>query len=183
MAHHLEGTFRPLLEAVSFAARAHQDQLRKDNRTPYASHPFRVCLIVREAFGVSDPKVLKAAILHDTVEDTTTDHDDLAEKFGREVADWVGALSKDKRLPEDERERVYCDRLAGAPWQVQVCKLADIADNLLDRAGMPDSSRSRPLRNARRYLSALEKDLKEEARQPWRLVTQLLADIQAQEPS
>src|SRR5713226_1440591 len=96
----LEGTHRSLLEAISFAARAHQGQLRKDNRTPYASHAFRVCLIVREIFGVTDPEVLTAAVLHDTVEDTTTDHDDLAKQFGRQVADWVAALSKDKRLPE-----------------------------------------------------------------------------------
>ena len=45
----LESNHRPLLEAIAFAARVHQGQLRKDGRTPYASHVFRVCLIVRQA--------------------------------------------------------------------------------------------------------------------------------------
>src|SRR5260370_39562517 len=92
-------THRPLLEAIAFAARAHQGQLRKDGRTPYVSHVYRVCLIVRQIFGVDDVSVLTAAVLHDTVEDTTTDFDDLAKEFGSEVAGWGAALSKDKRLP------------------------------------------------------------------------------------
>ena len=71
--------------------------------TPYASHPTRVCLIVRHLFGVSDERVLAAALLHDTVEDTTTDADDLTERYGPEVARWVAALTKDKRLPDDAR--------------------------------------------------------------------------------
>ena len=94
-----------LLQAVALAARAHDGQLRKDGLTPYVSHPFRVCLVVREVFGFSDPRMLLAAILHDTIEDTTTDFDDLEAKFGPEIAEWVGKLSKDKRLPEAERER------------------------------------------------------------------------------
>src|SRR5439155_24241861 len=121
-----------LLEAVAFAARAHRHQLRKDGQTPYASHTFRVCLIVRHVFGVTDHAVLMAAALHDTVEDTTTDYDDLEERFGKEIAEWVAALSKDKRLPYRAREQSYEEGLAAAPWQVKVCKLADLFDNLLD---------------------------------------------------
>src|SRR5262245_47291713 len=92
-----ESSIVPLLDAVAFAARAHKPQLRKDGQTPYVSHVFRVCLIVRHVFGVSDPRVLTAAVLHDTIEDTTTDYDDVAARFGEEVASWVAALSKDKR--------------------------------------------------------------------------------------
>ena len=44
--------FRQLLEAVSFAARAHHGQMRKDHATPYVSHSFRVCLIVRDLFKI-----------------------------------------------------------------------------------------------------------------------------------
>src|SRR5437588_5760542 len=122
MADSLEATHRPLLEAIAFAARAHQGQLRKDRQTPYASHVFRVCLVLRHVFGVEDPRCLQAAALHDTVEDTTTDFDDLQEHFGAEVADWVIILTKDKRLPEAEREQAYEEGLSRAPWQVKVCK-------------------------------------------------------------
>src|SRR5947207_14097454 len=94
----LSAKYGALLSAASFAARAHRHQLRKDNQTPYAAHPFRVCLIVRHVFGFDDPKALAAALLHDTIEDTTTDRDDLIEQFGAEVAEWVAALTKDNRL-------------------------------------------------------------------------------------
>ena len=57
---------RPLLDAIAFAARAHRHQLRKDGQTPYASHPFRVCLVLRHVFGIDDPQVLTAAVLHES---------------------------------------------------------------------------------------------------------------------
>src|SRR3954471_18437790 len=122
--------YRSFLEAASFAARAHRHQLRKDGLTPYAAHPFRVCLIVRHVFGIDDPEVLTAALLHDTIEDTTTDFDDLEERFGARVAGWVAHLSKDTRLPDEEREAAYMGTLAAAEPAVKVVKLADILDNL-----------------------------------------------------
>ncbi len=172
----LEETYRPLLEAVAFAARAHQGQLRKDGRTPYASHVFRVCLVLRHVFGIGDLKILTAAVLHDTLEDTTTDFDDLKEQFGEEVANWVAALSKDKRLPEPEREQAYEAMLAHSPWQVKVCKLADIFDNLMDAGAMPADRQAKPFANARRYLAALQDDLPAPARQPYEIVERLLAE-------
>ena len=118
MTNSAEASYRALLEAISLAARVHQGQLRKDGRTPYASHVFRVCLIVRQVFGVDDISALTAAVLHDTVEDTTTDYDELKEEFGAEVAGWVSDLSKDKRLPDDQREKAYETQLAKASWSV-----------------------------------------------------------------
>src|SRR5688500_12351299 len=103
-----------VLEAVAFAARAHQGHQRKDGTTPYVSHVFRVCLVVRDLFGFDDPRMLITALLHDTIEDTTTDFDDIAERFSPAVAEWVGYLTKDKRLPDDERERDYIERLKQA---------------------------------------------------------------------
>ena len=92
---------------MAFAARAHAGQIRKDGRTPYASHPFRVCLVVREIFGVRIQRRWQP-VLHDTLEDTTTDYDDLAKHFGEGVARLVVCLTKDSRLPEEEREAAYC---------------------------------------------------------------------------
>jgi (p)ppGpp synthase/HD superfamily hydrolase len=172
--------YRPLLEACSFAARAHRSQLRKDGETPYVSHAFRVCLIVRDVFGIDDRDVLAAAVLHDTVEDTTTDFDDLEEAFGESVARWVAALSKDKRLPEIEREKAYAKQLAEATWQVKVCKLADIFDNLMDSIHTRPKQQARTFENASRYLKALHQNLAEPARQPWEIVSGLLAAMQSQ---
>src|SRR5947199_323790 len=97
----IEKSYRSLLEAIAFAARAHQGQMRKDGKTPYASHVFRVCLILRQVFGIDDPTALTAAVLHDTVEDTTTDYDELKEEFGEEVASgaWDGPGTRNPKEP------------------------------------------------------------------------------------
>jgi (p)ppGpp synthase/HD superfamily hydrolase len=171
--------YRLLLEAVSFAARAHQGHLRKDRQTPYAAHPFRVCLVLRDVFKIEDRKILIAALLHDTIEDTQTDYDDLSEKFGADVAAWVGALSKDKREPEGEREVAYRAQLARSPWQVKVCKLADIFDNLMDLSNLPQEKRARALGNFETYLEALAAKPTEELRRPLALVTKLLEEMRA----
>jgi guanosine-3',5'-bis(diphosphate) 3'-pyrophosphohydrolase len=152
----LDTNTRSLLEAVSFAACAHQGQVRKDGRTPYVSHAYRVAMIVRQVFGIDDPAVLTAAVLHDTIEDTTTDFDDIAERFGAETAGWVAALSKDKRMPDEAREEAYRSGLAAAPWQVKACKLADICDNLMDSKHLAPEKRGRTIARVQAYLKAID---------------------------
>jgi guanosine-3',5'-bis(diphosphate) 3'-pyrophosphohydrolase len=175
----LDAAYRPLLEAISFAARAHRHQIRKDGQTPYVAHVFRVCLIARHVFGVTDPQALLAAALHDTIEDTTTDFDDLEKQFGVEVARWVALLSKDKRTQEDAREEEYCRGLSTAPWQVKVCKLADIFDNLTDAEHLRPGQRTRTIGRARKYLEALASGgLPDEARRAWDMVTRLVAETE-----
>jgi guanosine-3',5'-bis(diphosphate) 3'-pyrophosphohydrolase len=166
-----------LLEAVSFAARAHRHQIRKDGQTPYVAHVFRVCLIVRHVFGIDDPRALMAAALHDTIEDTTTDFDDLEADFGREVAEWAATLCKDKRLPDDEREPAYVAQFVKAPWQVQICKLADIFDNLSDSRHLRPEQRERAGRRSRMYLDALAADLRPEARPAHKTVERLYGEL------
>ncbi len=168
-----------LFEAASFAARAHRHQLRKDGQTPYAAHPFRVCLVVRHVFGIDDPRVLTAALLHDTIEDTPTDFDEIAERFGREVAGWVAALTKDMRLWEADREAAYCRVLAAAPWPVVVCKLADIYDNLSDSAHFPPPKRKRTLDRSAEYLEAMRPTLPEQARAAFAVVERRLGEARA----
>src|SRR5262249_37259845 len=147
---------RRLLEAASFAARAHQGQLRKDGRTPYVGHVYRAALVLRQVFGVHDPEVLTAALLHATTARTPTPFDDLEEQFGPEVAGWVAMLTKDKRLADEAREAAYWQTLAGAPWQVKACKLADVFDNLLDSGHLTPLGRRKAVDRAHYYLAALD---------------------------
>jgi (p)ppGpp synthase/HD superfamily hydrolase len=165
------------LEAASFAARAHKHQLRKDGVTPYVSHAFRVCLVVRHVFGFDDPRLLAAALLHDTIEDTTTDFDDIRERFGPEVAAWVACLSKDKRLADDQREREYLERLRAAPWQVQICKLADVYDNQMDSRHLPQDRRAHSLKRTEQYMDVLQTIEAPQAAGPIRHVRELLAKV------
>jgi guanosine-3',5'-bis(diphosphate) 3'-pyrophosphohydrolase len=168
---------RSVLEAASFAARAHRHQLRKDGETPYAAHTFRVCLVVRHVFGIDDPEVLTAALLHDTIEDTTTDCDDLIKHFGPRVAGWVAALTKDKRLPDDEREAAYMATLAAADPEVKVAKLADMFDNLSDCRHLSAAQCQRTVARSRSYLAALGRDLPDIARRPFQIVRQLMEEV------
>jgi len=118
-------------------------------------------------------------VLHDTIEDTTTDYDDLIEHFGPDVARWVAALTKDMRLPHDEREEVYRRTLAAADWQVKVCKLADIYDNLGDSRHLSPQGRNRTAAKSRLYLDAVRTGLPPQAEAAARLVEQRLAELEA----
>lgn len=166
-----------VFEASAFAARAHRHQVRKDRETPYVSHVFRVCLVVRQVFGFDDPQVLAAALLHDTIEDTSTDCDDILERFGPNVARWVAALTKDMRLPHDEREEVYRTTLANAEWQVKVCKLADVYDNLNDSRHLSPNARRRTAEKSRLYLDAIRLNLPDHALEAYRTVEARLASL------
>lgn len=160
-----------LAEAISFAARAHQGHLRKDGRTPYVAHPMRVLTVLATVFGVEDRETLAAAVLHDTMEDTRTDHDDLSERFGRRVADFVAALSKDVRLPEEERERAYLAALMQAPIEVKLCKLGDVYDNLSDCATLEKKGRQRQIDKAKEIVANFSPGFPEE----WRHVLESVA--------
>lgn len=142
--------------AASFAARAHAGQLRKDGRTPYVAHVFRVALTVRHVFACDDETALCAALLHDTIEDTATDYDDVEKHFGEAVADCVAALTKNMLLREDRRERDYDARLADAPWQARLVKLADVYDNACDLA--PPMPTAKHVARAERALALTERD-------------------------
>lgn len=127
-------------DAAAFACRAHRHQVRKDGRTPYVSHCFRVALTVRHVFACEDEAALAIAILHDTIEDTHTDYDDLLANFGPEVADGVAALTKNMALPEFAREEEYDRRLAQSDWRSKLVKLADAFDNYCDQFESPSQS-------------------------------------------
>lgn len=165
-------------EAAAFAARAHRHQTRKDNATPYASHVFRVCLVTRHVFGFDCPKMLAAALLHDTIEDTSTDADDIIERFGPDVARWVGALTKDMRLSHDAREAAYTDVLRAAEWQVKALKLADLYDNLGDSKNLSPGGRKRTAAKARYYLDAIAVGMPDAVRPAFDLVEARLAALQ-----
>lgn len=129
----------PWHRAADFAARQHRHQLRRDGKTPYIAHPFRVALTLATVFECRDPDILAAAVLHDTIEDTATDYEDIEEAFGPWIAEAVATLTDIKSLPDAQRKAEYHARLAKADWRILLIKLADAYDNLSDAAANPDS--------------------------------------------
>lgn len=149
-------------QAISFAARAHRHQLRRDGRTPYAAHVVRVAMAISQVFECRDETTITIAILHDVIEDTTTDYDDISSRFGEEVARGVAALTKNMALPEKKREADYDHRLEQASWRVRLVKLADVYDNLCDSLTDPEAAKNRAkrIRACQRAIKIARRDAK-----------------------
>ncbi|MCR5041851.1 MAG: HD domain-containing protein [Clostridia bacterium] len=97
--------FEILDRAILFAVNAHKGQLRKDG-TAFILHPLEDASIVGTM--TSDPEILAAAVLHDTVEDTPVTGDDILENFGSRVYGLVMHETENKRpeIPPSESWRV-----------------------------------------------------------------------------
>ncbi|TAK85532.1 MAG: HD domain-containing protein [Betaproteobacteria bacterium] len=127
-----------LLKALAFAAHKHRDQRRKDaEASPYINHPIALADLLVNEGGVTDVEVLCAALLHDTVEDTATTPEELADAFGARVAGIVAEVTDDKRLPKAERKRLQIEHAAGLSPEAKLVKLADKTCNLRDVATRP----------------------------------------------
>ena len=87
--------------------------------------------------GVTDPDVLCAALLHDTLEDTETTADELRDAFGDRVCDIVLEVTDDKSLPKAERKQLQIVHAATASPSAQLVKLADKISNLRDLLSSP----------------------------------------------
>ena len=77
--------------AYAYAAKAHASQRRMSGEA-YITHPLAVASAVVE--WRMDADAIAAALLHDVLEDTGATKHELAEKFGKEVAELVDGLSK-----------------------------------------------------------------------------------------
>ena len=80
-----------LREAYRFADESHGDQARRSGE-PYITHLLAVAEIMAELR--LDDDTLVAALLHDVVEDTPVELDEVAERFGSEVAHMVDGVTK-----------------------------------------------------------------------------------------
>ena len=130
--------FDRLTDALAFAAHKHRDQRRKDQEaSPYINHPIALVRLLSLEAGVQDPYVLIAALLHDTVEDTQTTPEELAERFGPLIRDLVLEVTDDKRLPKAERKRLQIEHAAHKSERARLVKLADKICNLRDMADSP----------------------------------------------
>jgi guanosine-3',5'-bis(diphosphate) 3'-pyrophosphohydrolase len=127
-----------ILKALEFAALKHRDQRRKDAlASPYINHPIALANVLTREGDVSDPVVLAAALLHDTVEDTETTPAELREMFGDRIAGIVEEVTDDKNLPKAERKRLQVERAAHISREAKLVKLADKICNVRDVAYQP----------------------------------------------
>ncbi|WP_123664008.1 RelA/SpoT family protein [Actinocorallia herbida] len=135
---HPKADVRLIERAYDVAAHYHRDQKRKSG-DPYITHPLAVTTILAE-LGMST-ETLCAALLHDTVEDTSYTLEELRADFGDEIAalvDGVTKLDKVKYGDAAEAETVRKMVVAMArDIRVLVIKLADRLHNMRTLRYMP----------------------------------------------
>ena len=134
----MKGELALLLKALAFAAHKHRDQRRKDaEASPYINHPIALADVLVNEGGVTDLEVLCAAVLHDTVEDTATTHEELVNEFGSRIARIVAEVTDDKTLSKEERKRLQVAHAPALSREAKLVKLADKICNLRDVASRP----------------------------------------------
>lgn len=124
-----------------FARECHKYQTRKDNKTPYITHPERVARAVLQ-HPEGTVTMAKAAWLHDVMEDCEIPFETISEKFGNDVARLVNWLTN-RKYPEGTGRSVKKSwdryRLSKAPREAKIIKLLDRIDNLRDTKGMTEA--------------------------------------------
>jgi len=119
---------RLVSEAAELAARRHSGQHRKgDENEPYVNHLAEVASLLASVTDGDDAELVAAGWLHDTIEDTDTSRDELAERFGARVADMVEEVTDDMTLAKSERRRL---QVINAPKKSPGAKLIKIADKI-----------------------------------------------------
>ncbi len=120
-------------KAYVWSAKLHKTQLRRSG-IPYLSHPLEVAGIITE-LKLPDT-VVAAALLHDTVEDSTITIEDLEHEFGTEIGDLVDGVTKISMISRSSRPEVQAENFRkmiiamAKDIRVILIKLADRLHNM-----------------------------------------------------
>ena len=119
---------RKLDYSILFATKAHDGQRRKSDNVAMIFHPFTVGMILKE--NNMDENTVIAGILHDVVEDTKYNVEDIKKEFGNEVAEIVEEVSEDKSLEWNERKKKAMEKIQKASFNGKMVECADKINNL-----------------------------------------------------
>jgi (p)ppGpp synthase/HD superfamily hydrolase len=130
-----------VLRAALFAGRVHATHRRKGSaQEPYVNHVLEVAEIL--ARHGAPAEAIIAALLHDTVEDSSDDPTpttlaDIEAAFGPKVAAIVAEVSDDKSLPKETRKALQVRQGPKKSDAAKQLKLADKVSNLRAIATAP----------------------------------------------
>ena len=130
--------------AIDLACRAHEGQKRRSGED-YVCHPLQVACILVE-LGM-DSETIAAAILHDVVEDTPVELQDLKRQFGEEIAELVDGVTKLNKIPFSTREEQQAENVRkmflamSRDIRVIIIKLADRLHNMRTSSGWDPQKR------------------------------------------
>ncbi len=143
--------FLTILDAAVFAAEKHQGQVRKNkHHSPYITHPLLVARAIYEVGNIDDTRILTAAILHDTLEDTRTTEQEIADHFGEKVLSIVLEVTDDKSEEKMDRKRNQVIHAPNLSYEGKIVKLADKLINCRDI--LNDPPEDWPLERRRDYI-------------------------------
>jgi guanosine-3',5'-bis(diphosphate) 3'-pyrophosphohydrolase len=138
--------------AFVFASDRHADQKRQSGED-FVSHPVEVAKICA---GLRlDTETLCAALLHDTVEDTSASIEEVSERFGESVAHLVDGVTKLTGITFESRDESQAENYRkmmvamAADVRVILIKLADRLHNMRTLGALP---KQKQLRKARETL-------------------------------
>ncbi|MCP5109880.1 MAG: bifunctional (p)ppGpp synthetase/guanosine-3',5'-bis(diphosphate) 3'-pyrophosphohydrolase [bacterium] len=137
---------RPLRDAYSFAAELHSQQQRKSGE-PYMIHPLEVAHILADR--QVDRVTLQTALLHDVVEDTDVNVDQLRKRFGEDVSRCVDGVTKLSKLNFYSREQRQAESVRKmllamvSDIRVVLVKLADRLHNMRTLGSLSKVQRER----------------------------------------
>src|SRR5215472_19104185 len=127
-----------VLRAADAAARWHVNQRRKGAaQEPYVTHLLEVAALVAEATAGTDPNLIVAALLHDTIEDQGVTREEIAAQFNDDVANLVLEVTDNKKLPKAERKQLQIKNAPKLTPRAKILKLADKISNLRSLATSP----------------------------------------------
>src|SRR5947209_6949924 len=135
-----------LNRAYVYAMKAHGEQTRASG-DPYFSHPLEVAAILTDL--KLDDATIAAALLHDTIEDTSATRAEIDQMFGADIGALVEGLTKLKKLDLVTKEAKQAENLRklllaiADDVRVLLVKLADRLHNMRTLSHVPPETRRR----------------------------------------
>jgi GTP pyrophosphokinase len=126
--------------ALRFARRVHLGQYRKQTGEQFVEHPIAVARLLSDS-GY-DGALIPAAYLHDVVEKTDVELDEIRERFGPAVANMIDSLTENPEISDyAERKRALRKRVLETGGDPVVIYAADRVANMRDWRKVPPDDR------------------------------------------
>ena len=133
LSYHPKANIELVEKAYVYSAKVHQGQIRLSGE-PYLSHPLEVAYILTKM--KMDVTCIAAGFLHDTLEDTEAEPDEIKHLFGEETANIVEGVTKISRMQFTNRQQRQAENVRkmilamSSDIRVILVKLADRLHNM-----------------------------------------------------
>jgi guanosine-3',5'-bis(diphosphate) 3'-pyrophosphohydrolase len=133
LSYHPTANLELVEKAYVYSAKVHQGQIRLSGE-PYLSHPLEVAYILTKM--KMDVTCIAAGLLHDTLEDTEAELDEIKHLFGKETANIVEGVTKISRMQFTSRQQRQAENVRkmilamSSDIRVILVKLADRLHNM-----------------------------------------------------